>query len=54
MIVGLWCAHPDWSIRPSIRQVIQVLKFEGALPNLPMKMPVAMYSAGLDAHNHQN
>ncbi|KAJ0802437.1 putative protein kinase RLK-Pelle-L-LEC family [Helianthus annuus] len=48
MMVGLWCAHPDWSIRPSIRQAIQVLKFEGALLNLPMKMPVAMYSAGLD------
>ncbi|KAJ0774951.1 putative protein kinase RLK-Pelle-L-LEC family [Helianthus annuus] len=49
MIVGLWCAHPDWSIKPSIRKAIQALKFEGALPNLPMKMPVAMYSAGPDA-----
>ncbi|KAI7752983.1 hypothetical protein M8C21_026724 [Ambrosia artemisiifolia] len=46
MTVGLWCAHPDCSMRPSIRQAIQVLNFEGALPNLPMKMPVAMYTAG--------
>ena len=43
MRVGLWCAHPDRSLRPSIRQAIQVLKFEGAAPNLPTKMPVAMY-----------
>ncbi|GKE70107.1 L-type lectin-domain containing receptor kinase IX.1-like protein [Tanacetum coccineum] len=40
MTVGLWCAHPDWSLRPSIGQAIQVLKFESALPNLPMKIPV--------------
>ncbi|KAL8246954.1 hypothetical protein R6Q59_008170 [Mikania micrantha] len=43
MMVGLWCAHPDRNLRPSIRQAIQVLKFEGAVPNLPMKMPVPMY-----------
>ncbi|KAL7594842.1 hypothetical protein Lser_V15G30028 [Lactuca serriola] len=45
MMVGLWCAHPDRNVRPSIRQAIQVLKFESALPNLPVKMPVAMYYA---------
>ncbi|CAL5365106.1 unnamed protein product [Camellia sinensis] len=44
MIVGLWCAHPDQSLRPSIRQAIQVLHFEAAMPNLPMKMPVPMYN----------
>ncbi|KAK2656646.1 hypothetical protein Ddye_009698 [Dipteronia dyeriana] len=43
MIVGLWCAHPDWNFRPSIRQAIQVLNFEMALPNLPATMPVPMY-----------
>ncbi|KAF5774482.1 putative protein kinase RLK-Pelle-L-LEC family [Helianthus annuus] len=43
MMVGLWCSHPDRSLRPSIRQAIQVLKFEGALPNLPTKMPVPIY-----------
>ncbi|XP_020422255.1 L-type lectin-domain containing receptor kinase IX.1 [Prunus persica] len=43
MIVGLWCAHPDKSSRPSIRQANQVLNFEAALPNLPLKMPVPVY-----------
>jgi len=45
MVVGLWCAHPDYNFRPSIRQVISVLKFEAPLPSLPPKMPVAMYFA---------
>ncbi|KAF5774464.1 putative non-specific serine/threonine protein kinase [Helianthus annuus] len=44
MMVGLWCSHPDWSLRPSIPQAIQVLKFEGALPDLPTRMPVPIYS----------
>nr|XP_043635156.1 L-type lectin-domain containing receptor kinase IX.1-like [Erigeron canadensis] len=48
MMVGLWCAHPDRSLRPSIRQAIQVLKFETAVPNLPMKMPVPVYFATHD------
>ncbi|XP_028790475.1 L-type lectin-domain containing receptor kinase IX.1-like [Neltuma alba] len=43
MIVGLWCAHPDKNLRPTIRQAIQVLCFESALPNLPPKKPVPMY-----------
>ncbi|KAH7861321.1 hypothetical protein Vadar_024591 [Vaccinium darrowii] len=43
MIVGLWCAYPDHSLRPSIKQAIQVLHFEAAMPNLPMKMPVPVY-----------
>lgn len=43
MIVGLWCAHPDHTLRPSIRQAMQVLNFEAGMPNLPMKMPVATY-----------
>ncbi|KAF7809412.1 L-type lectin-domain containing receptor kinase IX.1-like [Senna tora] len=45
MIVGLWCCHPDQSMRPSIRQVINVLNFEAALPSLPPIMPVPMYYA---------
>ncbi|XP_074381266.1 L-type lectin-domain containing receptor kinase IX.1-like [Apium graveolens] len=45
MIVGLWCAHPDCNLRPSIRQVIQVLNFEVALPSLPTKMPIPIYQA---------
>lgn len=43
LIVGLWCAHPDHNLRPSIRQAVQVLHFEAGAPNLPLKMPVAMY-----------
>ncbi|KAI6694983.1 hypothetical protein NL676_022693 [Syzygium grande] len=43
MMVGLWCAHPDWNLRPSMRQAIQVLKFEADVPNLPMKMPEPVY-----------
>ncbi|KAK9938029.1 hypothetical protein M0R45_014789 [Rubus argutus] len=45
LIVGLWCAHPDSKIRPSIQQAIQVLNFEVPLPILPSKMPVASYFA---------
>jgi serine/threonine protein kinase len=43
MIIGLWCAHPDRNLRPSIRQAIQVLKFEAEIPVLPMEMPIPMY-----------
>ncbi|CAN6560987.1 unnamed protein product [Malus baccata var. baccata] len=43
MIVGLWCAHPDYNFRPSIQQAIQVLIFEVPLPILPSEMPVAVY-----------
>nr|KYP61214.1 Lectin-domain containing receptor kinase A4.2 [Cajanus cajan] len=43
VVVGLWCVHPDYSFRPSIRQVIQVLKFESSLPILPEMMPVPTY-----------
>lgn len=45
MIVGLWCAHPDRNCRSSIRQAIQVLNFETKMPNLPSKMPVAIFEA---------
>ncbi|CAL5438490.1 unnamed protein product [Camellia sinensis] len=43
MIVGLWCAHPDHNLRPSIKQVIHVLNFEAPLPILPTKMLVPTY-----------
>lgn len=54
MIVGLWCAHPDHNLRPSIRQATQVLHFEASVPNLPNKMPVPMYmGSSSSAHcNH--
>ncbi|XP_072988474.1 L-type lectin-domain containing receptor kinase IX.1-like [Typha latifolia] len=45
MVVGLWCAHPDYSLRPSIRQAIAVLKCEAPLPDLPRTMPVPIYYA---------
>ncbi|KAG5001553.1 hypothetical protein JHK85_023213 [Glycine max] len=45
MIVGLWCCHPDHTMRPSIRQVISVLNLEAPLPSLPSKLPVPMYYA---------
>ncbi|WJX87750.1 non-specific serine/threonine protein kinase [Trifolium repens] len=43
MIFGLWSTHPDVNIRPSIKQVIQVLNFEVSLSNLPSKRPIATY-----------
>ncbi|KAL5753281.1 hypothetical protein ACOSQ2_023788 [Xanthoceras sorbifolium] len=45
MVVGLWCCHPDVTLRPSIKQVINVLNFEAPLPNLPSKLPVPTYFA---------
>ncbi|KAL7236090.1 hypothetical protein ACSBR1_019373 [Camellia fascicularis] len=43
MIVGLWCAHPDYNLRPSIKKAIQVLSFEAPLPNLPAKLPALTF-----------
>jgi serine/threonine protein kinase len=43
MVVGLWCAHPDRTVRPTIRQAVNVLRFEAPPPSLPSKMPVATY-----------
>ena len=34
VVIGLWCAHPDYRLGPSIMQVIQMLKFEAPLPIL--------------------
>ncbi|CAN6356945.1 unnamed protein product [Urochloa humidicola] len=48
MVVGLWCAHPDRSLRPTIRQAVNVLRFEAPPPNLPAKMPVATYGPPAD------
>jgi serine/threonine protein kinase len=43
MVVGLWCAHPDYTHRPSIRQALNVLKLEAPLPVLAPKMPVPTF-----------
>ncbi|KAB1200351.1 L-type lectin-domain containing receptor kinase IX.1 [Morella rubra] len=51
MIVGLCCAHPHRNLRLTIRQAIQVLKFEITMPNLPMETPVPMYPAPLASAN---
>ncbi|CAL4891094.1 unnamed protein product [Urochloa decumbens] len=42
MVVGLWCAHPDRSVRPTIRQAVNVLREEASLPSLPARMPVPL------------
>ncbi|KAK3432928.1 hypothetical protein EUGRSUZ_D00437 [Eucalyptus grandis] len=47
MVVGLWCAHPDHTARPSIREVLNVLNFNAPLPVLPLKLPVPTYLAPL-------
>ncbi|XP_056163271.1 L-type lectin-domain containing receptor kinase IX.1-like [Syzygium oleosum] len=43
MMVGLWCVHPDYTSRPSIRQAISVLNFEAPILSLPLKMQVMRY-----------
>ncbi|XP_054792565.1 L-type lectin-domain containing receptor kinase IX.1-like [Prosopis cineraria] len=45
MILGLWCAHPDYTMRPTIRQALHVLNFEAPLPTLPPVMPKPVYVA---------
>jgi hypothetical protein len=45
MIVGLWCAHPERNLRPSIRQTIHALNFEAPLPILPSNMPETTHLA---------
>ncbi|KAG6515018.1 L-type lectin-domain containing receptor kinase IX.1-like [Zingiber officinale] len=36
VVVGLWCAHPDFNLRPSMKQAINVLNGQMPLPiNLP-------------------
>ncbi|VAI01474.1 unnamed protein product [Triticum turgidum subsp. durum] len=39
LVVGLWCAHPDRSERPSVTQAMSILQSEEArLPALPLHM----------------
>jgi serine/threonine protein kinase len=49
MVVGLWCAHPDCNMRPSMKQALNVLRFEALLPKLPAKMPVATFKPAFDS-----
>ncbi|GAB2259711.1 hypothetical protein Droror1_Dr00010566 [Drosera rotundifolia] len=43
LMVGLWCCHPDQTLRPSIRQALSVLNFEAPVPKLPAVMPAFVY-----------
>ncbi|XP_047332636.1 L-type lectin-domain containing receptor kinase IX.1-like [Impatiens glandulifera] len=43
VVVGLWCVHPDPSLRPSMKQASRVLHFESPFPILPIEMPVPTY-----------
>ncbi|XP_074560691.1 L-type lectin-domain containing receptor kinase IX.1-like [Curcuma longa] len=43
MVVGLWCAHPDCELRPTIQQAFNVLTMEKELPSLPLARPRPMY-----------
>ncbi|XP_039014682.1 L-type lectin-domain containing receptor kinase IX.1-like [Hibiscus syriacus] len=42
-IIGLCCAHPHCSSRPSMKQVISMLNFEVSLPILELEMSVSDY-----------
>ncbi|XVF67312.1 hypothetical protein PTKIN_Ptkin10aG0110800 [Pterospermum kingtungense] len=43
MMLGLWCAHPHFNSRPSMKQVVIVLNFDVAAPPIPFEMPVPKY-----------
>ena len=43
LVAGLWCAHPDRNLRPSIRQALNVLRLDAPLQRLPMKMPSSTF-----------
>ncbi|XP_059077069.1 L-type lectin-domain containing receptor kinase IV.2-like [Cryptomeria japonica] len=38
--LGLLCSHPDPKARPSMRKVVNVLRLEAELPDLPLTYPV--------------
>ncbi|KAK7851844.1 l-type lectin-domain containing receptor kinase ix.1 [Quercus suber] len=44
MTTGLWCAHPDHTLRTSLRQAIKVLNNEAPLPSLLSIMPMPLYN----------
>uniref|UniRef100_A0ACD5ZW26 Uncharacterized protein n=1 Tax=Avena sativa TaxID=4498 RepID=A0ACD5ZW26_AVESA len=56
MVVGLWCAHPDPTARPSIRTAMATLQSKDAkqLPLLPSKMPVPTYAPPMAAWDGQS
>ncbi|XP_059071979.1 L-type lectin-domain containing receptor kinase IX.1-like [Cryptomeria japonica] len=44
MLVGLLCSHPNPMSRPTMREVIKILKSEVELPYVPLDLPVAVYN----------
>ncbi|KAE9597099.1 hypothetical protein Lal_00007451 [Lupinus albus] len=54
MIVGLWCTHRDYLLRPTMRQVVQVLNFEAPLPILPSQMPSTSSNSSLTASSQSS
>ncbi|KAK3432930.1 hypothetical protein EUGRSUZ_D00439, partial [Eucalyptus grandis] len=47
MVVGLWCAHPNYIGRPSIREAFNVLNFNAPPPVLPSKLPIPFSQASI-------
>ncbi|ESW31163.1 hypothetical protein PHAVU_002G214900 [Phaseolus vulgaris] len=45
MIVGLCCCHTDYLLRPTIRQVVQILNFEAPVPILTARNYNASWSS---------
>jgi len=39
IVVGLWCTHPDRSLRPDVRHAVNALRFDVPLPILPARTP---------------
>nr|DAD39321.1 TPA_asm: hypothetical protein HUJ06_013644 [Nelumbo nucifera] len=49
MVVGLWCVHPDYNRRPSMREVMHVLRFEAQLLVIPSKISLPTFALPPDA-----
>ncbi|KAK7319514.1 hypothetical protein RJT34_04235 [Clitoria ternatea] len=54
IIVGLWCTHTDYLLRPIIRQAVQVLNFEAPLPTLPSHVPDSTYNTSFTSTPSEN
>ncbi|XP_040383458.1 L-type lectin-domain containing receptor kinase IX.1-like [Oryza brachyantha] len=52
LVVGLWCAHPDRSERPSVAQAMHVLQSDdvGQLPALPRQMYRTVSALAVTGH----
>ncbi|VAI28313.1 unnamed protein product [Triticum turgidum subsp. durum] len=54
LVVGLWCAHPDRSERPSVAQAMNILQSEEArLPALPLHMYRTVPEQGVLHRRHR-